>query len=683
MVRRRSVLFLIDLKNTGVDNASMEGKLVSTSRKRFRGGSPGASWGCSLVVDAAGIAAASNNAGVKARVPRAEKKSVSLSGAKPARLTYARPGMDGEKIFCDVLVAGGGLSGVCAALSAARKGAKTVLVQSRSRLGGCSSSEIRVHPLGVDPEKTGFREGGIIEELKLENAVNNPDMLWDAWDMLLYDKCVSQKNLTLLLDTTLYEARVSRGKITSIRARCDYALKFYEIGAKIFIDCTGDARLGIESGAEIMGSREGSSAWGEPLADTFPRGQFLGCSVLFNTRDVGHPSPYKAPSWALKIGEDDLKFRDPRKYGFKSGYWFVSYGGELDPVKDTEVIRRHLLSILLGVWDYIKNSGKYPETKNLAVDFIGMIPGRRDSYRIKGFDTFTQFDIDGKWRERPDQISLGGWKMEDQPSKGFYAKDLPPAVYGGSTDMYNLPFSAMFSKDVSNLMMAGRIMNTSHLAFTSTRVMNTGAAAGQAAGTAAAMCANFGITPLELRNDAEKFSGLQQELIRDGCIILGVKNEDARDLALKARVYASSCSRGSSARNVLGGLNYDIKGSFENRWTAPISKKPVLTLEWDSPVEISRVRLNLDCGNRLLTQSMSEDVLRRMKISAQPETLRDFNLVAVSKTGLKKTLARVRGNYQKMVEVVFPRQRVNSVGVECLATNGSKFASIFEIRAEA
>ena len=641
--------------------------------------------GYSLMVDAAAMPVASKRSLVKveAHQPGFKKKSIFSTDARSAAQTRGRPGMEDEKILCDVLVAGGGLAGVCAALSAARKGAKTVLVQSRSRLGGCSSSEMRVHPLGVDPEKTGFREGGIIEELRLENAVNNPDMLWDAWDMLLYDKCVSEKNLTLLLDTTLYAADVAYGKITSAYARCDYALKNYEIEAKIFIDCTGDARLGIESGAEIMSSREGSSVWGEALADTFPKGQFLGCSVLFNTRDVGHPSPYKAPSWALKVGAEDLKFRDPRKYGFKSGYWFISYGGELDPVKDTELIRRHLLAILLGVWDYIKNSGKYPETENLALDFIGMLPGRRDSYRIKGFDTFTQHDIDGRWRERPDQISLGGWKMEDQPSKGFAAKDIPPAIYGGNTDMYNLPFSAMFSKDLSNLMMAGRIMNTSHLAFTSTRVMNTGAASGQAAGAAAAMCASLDMTPLELRNDSEKFSSLQQELLRDGCVILGVENNDPRDLSLRATASASSCSNGTSAGNVLGGLNYDTKGSYKNRWTAPVSERPVLTLEWASPVEISRIRLNLDCGSRLLTQSLSDDILKRMKISAQPETLRDFDLIAVSKSGAEKTLARVRGNYQKMVEISFPKRSVKAVRIACLATNGSDLASIFEVRAEA
>ena len=114
---------------------------------------------------------------------------------------------------CDVLVAGGGLAGICAAISAARHGKKVVLVQDRSRLGGNSSSEIKMHPLGVKSPRTGWREGGLIEELKLENAANNPQLSWEMWDLLLYDKCVSEKNITLILDTSLCGVAMDGDKI--------------------------------------------------------------------------------------------------------------------------------------------------------------------------------------------------------------------------------------------------------------------------------------------------------------------------------------------------------------------------------------------------------------------------------------------------------------------------------------
>ena len=104
------------------------------------------------------------------------------------------PLMGEEELSCDLLVAGGGLSGIAAAISAARHGKKVILVQDRSRLGGNASSEIKMHPLGVNPQKVGWREGGIIEELKLENAERNPQLSWEVWDFMLYDKCVLHRN---------------------------------------------------------------------------------------------------------------------------------------------------------------------------------------------------------------------------------------------------------------------------------------------------------------------------------------------------------------------------------------------------------------------------------------------------------------------------------------------------------
>src|SRR5258708_27235725 len=105
----------------------------------------------------------------------------------------------------DILVAGGGLAGVCAAISAARHGARVVLVQDRSRLGGNSSSEVKMHVVGANTHKArrGWREGGLLEEIRLDDAANNPQRSWELWDLLLYDKVMSEPNITLLLDTTL------------------------------------------------------------------------------------------------------------------------------------------------------------------------------------------------------------------------------------------------------------------------------------------------------------------------------------------------------------------------------------------------------------------------------------------------------------------------------------------------
>ncbi len=145
---------------------------------------------------------------------------------------------DTVELQCDILVAGGGLAGICSAISAARHGKKVVLVQDRSRLGGNSSSEIKMHPLGVFSPNTGWREGGIIEELKLANAATNPQLAWEMWDFLLYDKCVSEKNITLLLDTAVCGVDMGGEKILAAYARCSTSRKLYKISGKFFIVCS-------------------------------------------------------------------------------------------------------------------------------------------------------------------------------------------------------------------------------------------------------------------------------------------------------------------------------------------------------------------------------------------------------------------------------------------------------------
>src|SRR5690349_19587010 len=136
---------------------------------------------------------------------------------------------------CDVLVAGGGLAGVCAAISAARHGARVVLVQDRSRLGGNSSSEVKMHVVGANQHngRPGWRESGLIEELRLADAANNHHRSWELWDLLLYDKVVSEPNITLLLETAVYAATVKDSRIVEVMARCDKSEHLYRIRPKI------------------------------------------------------------------------------------------------------------------------------------------------------------------------------------------------------------------------------------------------------------------------------------------------------------------------------------------------------------------------------------------------------------------------------------------------------------------
>lgn len=591
--------------------------------------------------------------------------------------------MKRSDIKCDLLVAGGGLAGISAALSAARKGKKVVLVQDRSRLGGNSSSEIRMHPLGVNPERVGWREGGIIEELKLENAAHNPQLAWEMWDFILYDKCVSEPNLTLILDATLFKTETDGDKITAAWVRSDTTLQGYRIEADLYVDATGDCRLGMESGAEIMTGRDGVDAYGESLADFDEVGTRQGSTLMITSRLHDKPMPFVPPSWAKKITPEQMKFRSIKGDGLSYGYWWIELGGVYDAIRDNEMLRFELLSIVMGVWDYIKNSGKYEGVENRALETIGMVPGRRDTNRIRGEHLMTQHDIEGKWKDFDDSVAVGGWSMDDHPAKGFYASDRHPCRQKGHVPCYNIPFSSLYSNKVKNLMMAGRNISCSHVAFSSTRVMSTCAAVGQAVGTAAAICLDDKITPAQLRANPEKVKQLQQTLLRDDQTILGIKNTDPVDLARSAKVTASESIADSAPENVISGITIDLPKQNKNRWVASAASKPWIKLEWSSPQKFSQVRFIFEPGNTALSQTGSDYLLKTMIRGPQPKIVREYQVTAVLEDGSEKVLADVKNNYQKLVVNKFDPVLAKALKVQVSATNGDPNVIIKEIRVEA
>lgn len=596
-------------------------------------------------------------------------------------LTF-NPIMKSVALNCDVLVSGGGLAGIAAALSAARKGSKVVLVQNRSRLGGNSSSEIRMHPMGLKSEALGQREGGIIEELKLENAAKNPLLSWEVWDLMLYDKCVSEPNITLLLDTSVYSVEKKGSEIKAALARSDADMTEYKISAKMFVDASGDSLMAISAGAEIMTGREGPDAFGEKRGGYDEIGTRQGSSIMFTTKTLDHPAPYKAPSWAKKLDESHFKNR-PINNNFDFGYWWIELGGVYDAIRDNNLLRRELLAIIFGIWDYIKNSGKFPEADNRVLDWIGMVPGRRDTVRIVGDRILTQHDIEGKWREFDDAVAVGGWPMDDHPKGGFFDSNRGACAQDHSVPYYNIPFSCLYAKGLDNLLMAGRNISCSHVAFTSTRVMCTCAAMGQAAGTAAHICAKSSTTPRKLRNTPSALKALQNELLRDDQTIIGVSSDDPRDLARKARVSASESAEGSKPENVVSGSTLDFPKQNLNRWVAPAAKKPWIKLEWDAPQKISQVRIVFDSLFGPTTQTSIPYLLKAIKRGPERCVVKDYTLTAILPNGSEKVLADVKGNYQKLAAHKFKQILAKGIRIDVSATNGAQQARIKEIRAEA
>ncbi len=578
------------------------------------------------------------------------------------------------------MVVGGGMAGVCAALAAARCGAQVVLVHDRPVLGGNSSSEVRMHICGADcsggRSDTDARETGIIEELRLHDAVHNPHRSASMWDLLLYDTIRREQNITLLLNTFCHRVRMkSPQHIDAVIALCPLTETEYTIHARLFVDCSGDGRLGKEAHALYRTGREGRDEFGESLAPPEPDRKTLGSTVLFITRQHDRPMPFVPPPWIVRFPScQHLPHRAHSSWEY--GYWWVEYGGELDTIADGDRIRDHLLAFALGVWDHIKNSGAHPQSANWALEWIGFLPGRRESRRFVGDYILNQNDLQ-RGEVFDDGVAYGGWPIDLHPPEGILSKE-PPALQV-HIPLYNIPFRCLYSRNVRNLLFAGRNISASHVAFGSTRVMATCSVMGQAVGVAAALCAQHNILPSELSINV---SVLQQTLLKQDAYIIGVTNSDPDDLARTAAVVASSETPEGRAVSVINGVRRGV-GSQTNRWISDPAKglPQWIELRFDRTVRLREVHLVFDTGlSRPLTLTHSDSYNARMIRGAQPETIRDYDLQVIHGTSAT-TVASVRGNYQRFVRHRFRTRTATALRLVVYATNGAPSARVFEVRA--
>lgn len=586
-------------------------------------------------------------------------------------------------LAADLVVVGGGLAGVCAAISAARLGSTVILVQDRPVLGGNASSEVRMHVMGADcgGQRPGARESGLIEEFRLEDAVRNSQRSFSQWDLLLYEKVVTEPRITLLLNARCVACKIERNgavqMIRSIRVEQPSTEKTFEISARYFADCSGDGRLGAEAGADFRMGREARSEFGESLAREKADTQTLGSSILFTARKHDHPQPYQAPEWARHFNADQFRLRPITGYDY--GYWWSEWGGQLDVIRDNEAIRHELLRIATGVWDYVKNSGQHPDSSHWALDWIGAIPGKRESRRFLGSHVLTEADL-MSGRVFEDQVAYGGWWIDLHPPLGIDSPEEHPCVHHRLPHLYSIPLRALHSRNVGNLFFAGRNISATHVAFASTRVMATCAVMGQAVGTAAAILRGTG-TITEL-STPEAVRMIQQTLLNQDAYLLGLKRSGSDDLALQATIASGDCRKGAEPKQAINGITRAVKaewGSWAveqgNAWES-VSLPGWIELTWPESIPISMITLTFCSGlQRLLTLSPSESVTAETVRGPQPETICNYRLLLDG-----KEIVSVRGNYQRRRQHRFPSNLVGKrLRLEALTTHGLPFARLFDI----
>ncbi len=485
----------------------------------------------------------------------------------------------------DICVVGGGIGGMFTAISAARHGAKVALMHDRPVLGGNASSEIRMWISGAGTRVRDLQETGIMEELQLENMYRNPNRNYSIWDALLYEKVRFEPNIDLILNCSCCDATTENGVIKSIKGFQLTTYLWHEVEAKIFVDSSGDSILAPLTGAEYRVGREAKSEHAEEFGLDAADNHTMGMSILLQCRETDHPISYTPPSWAYDFPDDESMNNKPHNiYAINTNFYWIELGGMQNSIDDTEEIRDELLKIAFGVWDHMKNHGDHG-AENWELEWVGFLPGKRESRRYVGDYILTQHDVENCPRF-DDTVAYGGWQIDNHLPGGFHmnAKGGAHLQKRRLSEPYPIPLRSLYSKNIDNLMFAGRNISASHIAFSSTRVMGTIGVIGQAAGTAAAIAIKYSLSP----RDAAKtrIKEIQKALMDDDCFLPGLRRQPS-ELTKKAELSADY----GDPSALLNGIDRRIWGN-DNGYFGKTNK--AITYTFDSPAFVSGVRLVFD-----------------------------------------------------------------------------------------
>jgi len=530
------------------------------------------------------------------------------------------------------------MAGLIAALAAARRGAKVVLVHDRPVLGGNASSEVRMEISGAHGPNR--RETGILEELMLENYFRNAEPAWSIWDSVLYGKAQYQPGITLLLNCSVNALSMDGNRIRAVRGWQTTAETWHTVEASLFADCSGDGLLAPLSGAEFRIGREARSEYGEPIAPEVADAKTMGLTCLLQARETDKPQPFNPPPWANTYETDaDLNGREHEVAG--TNWWWIEVGGDRDSIHDAEECREELLRIAFGVWDHVKNRGDHG-AENWVLDWVGFLPGKRESRRYVGDHVITQHDVEAEGKF-DDLVAYGGWTMDDHFPAGFHHLG-SGTIFHPAPSPFGIPYRSLYSRNIGNLFCAGRNISATHAAMSATRVMGTTSVMGQAVGTAAGIAVRHGLDPRGV--GATRIADLQAALMDDDCW-LPWHRRAIPDLTKSAALTASE---GDPEPLRDGQDRPDETGGHD--WSCSPGGWVELAFPAETEVREARIVFDSDLNRRGLRRGANMPPLRRFSDPpwGPPETLvKSFRLECRTSEGLRTF--PVSDSYQRLVRV--------------------------------
>jgi hypothetical protein len=584
--------------------------------------------------------------------------------AKSLQIPASRPTVTTHPY--DLIVVGGGVAGTLAAISAARGGCRVALLHNRPVLGGNASDEVGVRPASVADYNAYARELGLIEETVRE-AVGLGNNINQGWQLSLKNLCNREENLEVFLNLQVTGVQmVSPSIIGSVQATSTDSGENFTFDSFLFADCTGDADLGVFAGADFSYGRDPRAMYEEPLAPVSADNYMLGCSLLYSLEQMPQPENFTAPPWAHYFDLSNLPHRSMPNPG---PYWWIEHAGNFDIMVQSEEVRDELLKIVYGLWDFIKNrSSMVEQTRNFRLR-VKPVMGKRESRRLLGDYIMTEGDI-RRGTRFDDTVAFGGWPIDIHALNGIYDPG-PPTLRLDKVTPYGIPFRSLYSRNISNLLFAGRNASVSHVALASTRIMGTCGTMGQAIGKAASLAVKYGVFPRRVR--AEHMAEFQTLLRRDDVYLPDVTPGDADDIALSAKVSASSELSDNTQylgpKNVTSGISRPAEKNI-NAW---VSDPRQLLPQW--------IQFDFAQAQAVNFVQIAYDTnlyIPRPDVQRDPLTVSSYE-VQVRVGGNWIVVTKIDGNYQRLRRHSFTKVTTDALRIMILQTNGSASARIFSV----
>ena len=456
-----------------------------------------------------------------------------VPSSKIADIDDLRKRLNWHEVVCnshkyDLIVVGGGIAGICTALSAIRSGLDTLLIHDRGVLGGCNSSEVRVCMGGIANLPPFENIGNVVKEIA--PIMGLPSTFKEEYyedNRKLFAFEVSRAADSVLLNSCVTEIEKDGNKITAVVCTDTLTGKKTKFFANMFSDCTGDAVVSRLAGAQTMYGREARSVFGESLAPEKYQKIVMGHSIRWYSEDTGKNTDFPDIDWGLKFNDDTC-------LNVYNGDWEQETGFFRDMIGEIEYIRDFGLRAIFSNWSYQKNHYTNKDNfKNYSLKWVSPIGGKRESYRVVGDYILTQQDIE-EHRLHNDATSCITWSIDmhfpevdnmkefDEPFRSY-------AYHRGIVKAYPVPYRCLYSKDIDNLFLGGRIVSASHVAFSAIRVMRTLGQLGEVAGLAASVCKDKKCMP---KNVYEKYLDILKDKMKSGVKIpsafcCDVGNEEA------------------------------------------------------------------------------------------------------------------------------------------------------------